>query len=80
MTGLHIGISVFQKDQIKLLRINCAAWNTVLLEKLLVSHLVNKFPTLHGKRRVHYRVDKSPPLDIILSPLNPLHQVITLFP
>jgi hypothetical protein len=48
-------------------------WNTVLLEKLLVAHLIKKFPTLYGKRKVHYRVDKNQPLDIIVRQLNPLH-------
>jgi len=38
----------------------------ILLEKLLVTQLVKKFPTFYGTKKVHYRVQNSPTQDPIL--------------
>jgi hypothetical protein len=46
-------------------------WCRILIEKLNVTQLVKKYPFLWNLR-VHYRVHTSPPLDPILSQLNPV--------
>jgi hypothetical protein len=43
------------------------------LEKLTVSHLVNKFSAFYRTQEVHYRVHKSPQLHRILSQMSPIH-------
>jgi hypothetical protein len=37
-------------------------WSRVLLEKLIVTQLVKKFPVLLRNQRLHYRVHKTPPI------------------
>jgi hypothetical protein len=48
----------------------------VLLEKLTVTYLLNKFPASCGNEILH-RIHKSLPLDPNLSQLNPVHTLIS---
>jgi hypothetical protein len=51
----------------------------VLLEKLIVTKLFKKFPTVSGTRKVHYRVHKNPLLVPILSSINPVYTLPPYF-
>ena len=48
-------------------------WSKVLLEKLTVSKLVQKFPAFYGTSKVHYRIYKCPPPVPTSSQLHPVH-------
>jgi hypothetical protein len=47
--------------------------NRVLLQKLIVTQLVTKFPTLYGTPKAHYHVHKSLQLHPILFQINLVH-------
>jgi hypothetical protein len=49
-----------------------------IFEKLIVTHVVKKYPAFLWNLKVHYRVNTSPPLDPILSQLNPAESLSLL--
>jgi hypothetical protein len=51
------------------------SWCRTLLEKLIVSQLVKKYPALLRNPKFHYLVNTSLPLDPILSQLNPVRPI-----
>jgi hypothetical protein len=52
----------------------------ILFEKLIVTQFVKKYPALLWNPKVHYRVPTSPPLDPILSQLNPVRPIDPYLP
>jgi hypothetical protein len=50
-------------------------WCRALFEKLNVTQFVRKYPTFLWNLKAHYCVHKCPPLDPILSQLNPVHPI-----
>jgi len=46
-----------------------------IFEKLIVAQLIKKYPAFFMDLKVHHHVHKSPPLDPILSQLNPVHPI-----
>jgi hypothetical protein len=53
----------------------CRARNRVLLQELIVTRLVKKFPASLWKRKFHYRDHKSAPLYTVLSKMKPVHSL-----
>jgi hypothetical protein len=55
-------------------------WNRVLIPKLIVAHLVKKFPAFYGTHRFLTMLTKSPPLVPNFSKMNPVHSFPHYFP
>jgi hypothetical protein len=55
-------------------------WFRILFEKLFVTQLIKKYLASSRNPKVHYRAYKSPPLDPILSQLNPVRLIDTYLP
>jgi hypothetical protein len=67
------------KGLVYLLACSLAPWCRILFEKLIVTQLVKKYPFLWNPK-VHYLVHTSPPLDPILSQLNPIRLIDSYLP
>jgi len=52
--------------------------STVILQKTLLSQLVNKFPAVLRNLNVHYRVHTSPTFVRILGQLNPVNAILSV--
>jgi hypothetical protein len=55
-------------------------WCRILFEKPIIAQVVKKYPAFLWNPKVHYRVHTSPPLDFILSQLNPVRPIDPYFP
>jgi hypothetical protein len=54
------------------------AWSRVLFEKLTVVQLVKKFLSFYGNRR-YVHVDRRPPPVLLLSQINPVYTLSSVF-
>jgi hypothetical protein len=61
------------------LTVNGKYESRVLSEKPMIIQLVKKFPSFYGTQWYLYYVHKMLPLDHILSQMNPVHTVTSLF-
>jgi hypothetical protein len=48
-------------------------WCRIFFEQPIITQLIKKYPAFLWNPEVHYRVHESPPLDSILSQLNPVN-------
>jgi len=77
LTPYHIYLTLYLHTY--LLTYLLTPWSRVLLEKLTVFQLVNKFLIFYGTRRFYYRSHKCPPPVHILSQLDPVHTSTSYF-